>query len=130
MTTAEAGSARRSGATGSVPSPSSSGSTLEATPIPTRIRLSVGMGWRLPRNTVLVCAPSRWATPFKVGHLHHGKPATRDFAVTLFAEALMVGDLGFTPDAVRNGLRGRDVACWCRLDQPCHGDVLLAVANS
>jgi hypothetical protein len=26
-------------------------------------------------------------------------------------------------------LRGRDLACWCRLDQPCHADVLLEMAN-
>lgn len=22
-------------------------------------------------------------------------------------------------------LRGKNLACWCRLDQPCHADVLL-----
>jgi hypothetical protein len=22
-------------------------------------------------------------------------------------------------------LRGKDLACWCRLDQPCHADILL-----
>lgn len=26
-------------------------------------------------------------------------------------------------------LRGRDLACWCPLDQPCHADVLLEIAN-
>ena len=26
-------------------------------------------------------------------------------------------------------LAGRDLACWCPLDQPCHADVLLEVAN-
>jgi hypothetical protein len=26
-------------------------------------------------------------------------------------------------------LRGHDLACWCPLDQPCHADVLLEVAN-
>lgn len=26
-------------------------------------------------------------------------------------------------------LRGKDLACWCRLDQPCHADVLLELAN-
>ena len=31
-------------------------------------------------------------------------------------------------DAIR-GLRGRDLACWCPLDQPCHADVLLYIAN-
>lgn len=27
-------------------------------------------------------------------------------------------------------LRGRDLACWCPLDQPCHADVLLDLANT
>ena len=26
-------------------------------------------------------------------------------------------------------LRGRDLCCWCPLDQPCHADVLLELAN-
>ena len=26
-------------------------------------------------------------------------------------------------------LRGHDLACWCPLDAPCHGDVLLELAN-
>jgi hypothetical protein len=26
-------------------------------------------------------------------------------------------------------LRGKSLACWCRLDQPCHADVLLELAN-
>ena len=26
-------------------------------------------------------------------------------------------------------LAGRDLACWCPLDQPCHADVLLEIAN-
>ena len=29
-----------------------------------------------------------------------------------------------------NELRGKDLACWCALDQPCHADVLLRLANS
>ncbi len=27
-------------------------------------------------------------------------------------------------------LRGKNLACWCRLDQPCHADVLLELANA
>lgn len=30
---------------------------------------------------------------------------------------------------VVQALRGKDLACWCRLDQPCHADVLLELAN-
>ena len=27
-------------------------------------------------------------------------------------------------------LQGKDLACWCPLDQPCHADVLLELANA
>src|SRR5699024_5319695 len=32
-------------------------------------------------------------------------------------------------DRVRNELAGRDLMCWCPLDRPCHGDVLIDIAN-
>ena len=33
-----------------------------------------------------------------------------------------------TPDLAE--LRGKDLARWCPLDQPCHADVLLELANA
>jgi hypothetical protein len=30
---------------------------------------------------------------------------------------------------VKRELHGRDLACYCPLDEPCHADVLLAIAN-
>lgn len=30
---------------------------------------------------------------------------------------------------IRTELRGKNLACWCALDQPCHADVLLEIAN-
>ena len=27
-------------------------------------------------------------------------------------------------------LRGKNLACWCPLDAPCHADVLLRLANA
>lgn len=35
-----------------------------------------------------------------------------------------------TLDEVRQELAGRDLACWCPLDRPCHADVLLELANA
>ena len=32
-------------------------------------------------------------------------------------------------DDIRRELRGRDLACWCPLDCPCHADVLIELAN-
>lgn len=34
-----------------------------------------------------------------------------------------------TVDEIRAELRGHDLACWCPLDQPCHADVLIELAN-
>jgi hypothetical protein len=40
-------------------------------------------------------------------------------------------DGGYYPHISEVGeLAGRDLACWCPLDQPCHADVLLELANS
>jgi hypothetical protein len=30
---------------------------------------------------------------------------------------------------IRAELAGSDLACWCALDQPCHADVLMSIAN-
>lgn len=32
-------------------------------------------------------------------------------------------------EEIRSTLAGKDLACWCPLDQPCHADVLLELAN-
>ena len=103
-----------------------------------RIRLSRAKGWRLPPNAVNISRPSRWGNPFIVG-----KDGTREQCVALFAQ-LTRGfiDLGgrLSVDEqltfyrrVRRSvakLKGRDLACWCALDgKPCHGDVLLSLAN-
>lgn len=34
-----------------------------------------------------------------------------------------------TIEEIRDELRGKNLACWCPLDQPCHADVLLELAN-
>jgi len=66
-------------------------------------------------------------------------PAPQASLVRIFREHLMGAlarfagsDLGlpFTAEDVRRELRGKDLACWCPLDEPCHADVLLQVANS
>jgi hypothetical protein len=33
-------------------------------------------------------------------------------------------------EKVRRELRGKKLACWCALDEPCHADVLLEIANA
>lgn len=40
-----------------------------------------------------------------------------------------VADFPEIAEAARKDLKGKNQACWCRLDQPCHADVLLEIAN-
>ena len=46
-----------------------------------------------------------------------------------YRDDLVAGRLRVSIDDVTRELRGRDLACYCPLDQPCHADVLLAIAN-
>jgi len=106
---------------------------------PQRVQLSRKKGWRMPENTVSVARPGKWGNPFTV--LPHYEPGRRvnmrytavpsaDEAVACFRE-MMVCE-GPTADGFRAGLaelRGKNLACWCPLDQPCHADVLLELAN-
>jgi hypothetical protein len=51
-------------------------------------------------------------------------------AVRRYRDDLFAGRLAVTIADARRELRGRDLACYCPLDEPCHADVLLEVANA
>ena len=46
-----------------------------------------------------------------------------------YREDLLAGRLAISVEDVERELRGRDLACYCPLDEPCHADVLLELAN-
>lgn len=70
--------------------------------------------------------------------------ATRDEVVELFRLTLFDPTPGMrlaypsrsghfmkvTVDDIVRELHGHDLACWCPLDEPCHADVLLELANA
>lgn len=92
---------------------------------PRRIQLRRTKGWRKPENTVLVTRPGKWGNPFRV---EDGRPAA--VCVEKFRQWLRLEPKGIAvAAAARHELHGKNLACWCPLDQPCHADVLLAVAN-
>jgi hypothetical protein len=86
---------------------------------PHRIRLSRRKGWRMPTNTVRVSRPSPYG--------NYAGATRADFERDI-AE-MSNADRAFFMDRVGE-LRGKNLACWCRLDQPCHADVLLELANA
>lgn len=107
---------------------------------PQRIQLSRRKGFRLPPNTVNVARPFRWGNPFKVGGYVEVPNArgsmlrlVRDqaSAVRWFKAMLREGKTPpFALANIREELRGKNLACWCKPGTPCHADVLLQLANS
>jgi hypothetical protein len=87
-----------------------------------RYQRSRRKGARLPANVVVVTRPTKWGNP-------HPLTLGRPEAVRRYREDLLGGRLGVTVEDVRRELHGRDLACYCPLAEPCHADVLLAVAN-
>ena len=84
---------------------------------PIRVQLRRTKGWRMPPNTVSVARPGKWGNPYRVGPEQTAASAVEAFRV------LHVGKLPVAE------LRGKNLACFCPLDQPCHADVLLELAN-
>jgi hypothetical protein len=84
--------------------------------MPIRIQRRRVKGWRMPENTIYVGRGTRWGNPFTIANSGNIHPCLR-FAVEV-APLLDV-----TP------LRGKNLCCWCRPEDPCHADTLLSLAN-
>lgn len=119
--------------------------------MPIRIQRKRTKGWKMPPNTVSVTRPGKWGNPAALGDWfmvgdpggHAGpfrmawcKTLTPDSrftyidshetAVAMFRE---LSESGYFNSAELAELRGKNLACFCALDQPCHADVLLELAN-
>ena len=76
----------------------------------------------MPANTVYVGRPTKWGNPFTVGSPLCETPEKAVKAFEFNVNSIL------TIEQIEN-LRGKDLACWCSLDNPCHADVLLRLAN-
>ena len=89
-----------------------------------RVRLSRAAGWRMPPNTVKVDRSTRWGNPFRPGE---DGIETIEEAVRAYRKWLRGN-----PElrrAARAELAGKNLACWCPLEGPCHADVLLELMS-
>jgi Domain of unknown function (DUF4326) len=92
---------------------------------PLRLQLSRRSGFDLQkvsrdRNGLpaqSVARPSKWSNPFKVAE--HGRERAMALYRAHLTNALATGALDISE------LRGRNLACWCKLDEACHADILL-----
>lgn len=129
---------------------------------PKRIQMRRDRPWRQDNpDAVIVARPTRWGNPFTMKDCREAGYSGTDAAIALrCVEAFRVwlgphwrnNWTGPESEAARNSilshiddLRGRDLACWCKLCvrhqdglplgetcadcAPCHADVLLKLAN-
>lgn len=92
--------------------------------MPKRIQRKRTKGWRMPEGAVYVGRPTKWGNPFTVAECGSASEAVECFRSLAQLQAIA------THAAMAAELRGKDLACWCPLDQPCHADVLLQLANA
>ena len=90
--------------------------------VPRRLQRSRRKGARLPAGTLVVSRPTKWGNPYPLS-------LGREEAVRRYRDDLLAGRLPVTVQDVREQLRGRDLACYCPPDEPCHADVLIELAN-
>ena len=94
---------------------------------PKRIQRKRTKGWKMPANTVYVGRPTKWGNPYKVD-----KNTDAELAVEYFETMLRDGTTECYPmeEIIVGELRGKNLACFCPLNKPCHADVLLEIANA
>lgn len=114
---------------------------------PQRIQLRRSKGWRMPPNTVKVDRTTKFGNPFPIDCYGRAKAVDkfRRFVAGNMS-ALEMSQSSRQDWASRHDislvhvrhqmldllptLRGKNLACWCKLGEACHADVLLEVANS
>jgi hypothetical protein len=121
---------------------------------PTRIQLSRAKGWRMPENTVKVDRTTGFGNPFPVTK---GTSSTMGKTTDIWSVGTWEGPAMWLRDSKEEAtalsvkafrswieapaqeklrcraviaLRGKNLACWCKIGSPCHADVLLELANA
>ena len=95
-----------------------------------RIQLQRTKGWRMPANTIKVDRSTRWGNPFT-----QEACGTREAAVARYVEWIKGTAKAPdhrqppTPGEIQQALSGKNLACWCPRDGPCHANTLLKIAN-
>ena len=124
---------------------------------PKRIQRKRTKGWRMPENTVDVGRPYKWSNPMKIindiiyidtGYkilvkLDRWQILEEDaniFDMLHFFYGMLTDfpfekntDLWHWQNHFKkldlSELKGKNLACWCPLDRPCHADILSEIAN-
>jgi hypothetical protein len=109
----------------------------EAMTRPVRLQLSRARGFNLQERSRAVnglpavnCArPTKLGNPYRVGIHGTAEECVRKFEADWHTALSHVLGCVLVQNTL-DKLRGKNLACWCELDEPCcHADVLLELAN-
>ena len=114
-----------------------------------RIQRKRTKGWKMSKNTIFVGRPTKWGNPFKLdnhGYILYFDSKIKKWEYWSVTSGYKINDilelyqswiennipfrksrLTSPPDIKE--LKGKNLACFCSLDQPCHADILLKLAN-
>ena len=109
---------------------------------PLRFQLKRQRGWRMPPNSVKVDRSSPCGNPFTVD-AHEVEKSLKLHRAWLAGELSDADLMARFPELIakhriqrREGvlyripsLKGKNLGCWCAEGKPCHGDLLLRLAN-
>jgi hypothetical protein len=110
---------------------------------PARIQRKRTKGWKKPPNAVNVTRPGPFGNPFPVDVYGAAGAVDRfrrwitgNMSSRELSESSLYIPIGISPVFVRRSmlnllpsLSGKTLVCWCKPGEPCHGDVLLELAN-
>ena len=71
---------------------------------------------------VYVSRPSKWGNPYRIGVDGNREQVLKKYREYLAATPGLVED-------AKKELKGKNLACWCKLTEDCHADILLKIAN-
>ena len=116
---------------------------------PKRVQQRRTKGWRKPEGAIAVGRGTRWGNaariveggcngpgvfvvltpePGPASCIYAGDDRTAAHQAAVDYFRALTKQIGHA--LIREHLAGRDLMCWCPLDQPCHADVLLEIANA
>lgn len=83
-------------------------------------------------SCIYVGRPTKFGNPFKTRITGRG-PAITQFRAWLKEHRMfMTPESALARDALIDSLhelKGKNLSCWCNLNEPCHADILLEEAN-
>lgn len=122
--------------------------------MPTRIQRKRTKGWKMPRGAVVVDRTTPFGNPFPISKgtqtsmgvtkpvyqvgtwngpamwFADTKEEAANFSVNAFRSWITHAPQAALLEKARRALKGKDLACWCPIGQPCHAEVLLELVNS